>query len=1071
MDAITYIAAKVPEQGQLVRVRQRPFVVSDVRRSSLPSSPLDPSGSAQHVVSLTSVEDDALGEELQVIWEIEPDAHVFEKMALPEPTGFDDPIRLDAFLNAVIWGASSSADKPALQAPFRSGIEIEDYQLDPVVRAIQMPRVNLLIADDVGLGKTIETGLVLQELITLHRVRKVLVVCPAHLQIHWRDQMREKFGLEFRIVDRKLRQELRRKRGLHVNPWKHFPRLITSIDYLKLERPLRLFREALPQEGEAVYPRRFDMLIVDEAHNIAPSGRGKYAKDSLRTAAVRMLAPHFEHKLFLSATPHNGYLESFTALLELLDNQRFSRGVRPDLAQLQQVMVRRLKSELRGWSGAPKFPRRSLKAIEVDYSDEEQQIHRILETYTRSRLKGSKGNTERIATEFVLKTLKKRLFSSPAAFLTTIIRHEKTLQTAVVRRATVRKPTLGILQQQIARVEEEHADEEEFEELTQDTVESSTRLFHDLSTEEFRLLREMKKWAEMASSRIDSKTEELVRWLSHIVKPGGKWSDERVIIFTEYRATQKWLQGILAAEKLTQNDRLMVLHGGLDSDYRERVKNAFQAPLDRSPVRILLATDVASEGIDLQNYCHRLIHFEVPWNPNRMEQRNGRIDRHGQRSNEVNIFHFVGKGFEERLAKFNAGDLHQIKPGNLQGDMEFLMIASRKVSNIRTDLGKVGPVIAQQVEEAMLGHRHGLDTTHAEQDATPAREMLRFDTNLQRQVMGFHEKLIQTQHDLHLTPENIQSVVEIALELAEQPPLEEADAPGIWPDPKGERARCPAFRLPLLTGSWASCAEGLADPHTGEIRPIVFDHALAKGNQDVVLCHLNHRLVQMSLRLLRAEVWSKESGKKLNRVTARIVPDNALASPALVAHARLVIIGSDSQRLHEEVITAGGRIREGRFSRLNVGETQGALDAALSDEPADSVKEELVGLWETNSKSLRLALESRMNSRFESLMRSLAERSQKEADNITAVLNELKTSIEGQLNLLDQPKQLDWIEQLDGGERDQLDRDIDNLRARLNQIPKEIEQERQIIKDRFANPQARLFPVAVTWLVPQQFAG
>jgi hypothetical protein len=204
----------------------------------------------QHLVTLQSVEDDGRGEELQVVWEIEPGATVFERTQLPDPRkGFDDPRRLDAFLDAVRWGAVASADVTRLNAPFRSGITIEDYQLDPVVRALQMPRANLLIADDVGLGKTIEAGLVVQELILRHRARSVLVVCPAGLQLQWRDQMRDKFGLEFRIVDSEAMKELRRRRGLHVNPWTHFPRLITSIDFLKRERPLRLFRETLPPRG------------------------------------------------------------------------------------------------------------------------------------------------------------------------------------------------------------------------------------------------------------------------------------------------------------------------------------------------------------------------------------------------------------------------------------------------------------------------------------------------------------------------------------------------------------------------------------------------------------------------------------------------------------------------------------------------------------------------------------------------------------------------------------------------------------------------------------------------------
>ncbi|MDQ1252231.1 MAG: hypothetical protein QG646_1349, partial [Euryarchaeota archaeon] len=418
----------IPEQGQLVEVRHRRFIVNDVVKSALPSINITGGNRTQTLISLTSIEDDALGEELQVIWELEPGARIYEQLTLPEVTDFDSPQRLDAFLDAVRWGAASSADIRVLQAPFRSGIQIEDYQLDPLVRAIQMPRVNLLIADDVGMGKTIESGLIIQELLIRHRARRILIVCPSALQIHWRDQMREKFGLDFRIVDTELMKQLRRQRGLHVNPWMHFPRLITSIDFLKRERPIRLFREVLPAEGESIYPRKFDMLIVDEAHNVAPSGKGKYATDSLRTTAIRQLTPHFEHKIFVTATPHNGYPESFSALLELIDNQRFARGIPPDRNQLQAIMVRRLKTDLPpNWDGSERFHARQLMAIEVDYTDEEKQVHRWLTEYTRLRQENAKDQSEVFATEFVLKLLKKRLFSSPAAFATTLAQHQKSL--------------------------------------------------------------------------------------------------------------------------------------------------------------------------------------------------------------------------------------------------------------------------------------------------------------------------------------------------------------------------------------------------------------------------------------------------------------------------------------------------------------------------------------------------------------------------------------------------------------------------------------------------------------------
>jgi hypothetical protein len=241
------------------------------------------------------VEDDGFGEVLRVVWELELATSVLERAALPvpDPARFDDPARLDAFLDAVRWGAITSADTRALQAPFRSGITIEDYQLDPVVRALSMPRANLLIADDVGLGKTIEAGLVVQELLLRHRARTVLVVCPASLCVKWRDELAEKFGLEFRIVDAECLRQLRRSRGPYVNPWTHFPHLIASVDWLKRDRPMRLLRDVLPA-GPPTLPRTFDLLIVDEVHGCAPSGRGRYATDSLRTAAIRTIAPHFE---------------------------------------------------------------------------------------------------------------------------------------------------------------------------------------------------------------------------------------------------------------------------------------------------------------------------------------------------------------------------------------------------------------------------------------------------------------------------------------------------------------------------------------------------------------------------------------------------------------------------------------------------------------------------------------------------------------------------------------------------------------------------------------------------------
>jgi superfamily II DNA or RNA helicase len=1051
----------LPEAGQIVEVRRRRYVVQEVRTGSLPDDPLPSSNrTPQHLVALSSIEDDGLGEELSVVWEIEPGTRVFEKATLPQPTGFDPPERLDAFLDAVAWGAVASADVKALQAPFRSGIEIEDYQLDPVVRAIQMPRVSLLIADDVGLGKTIEAGLVVQELMLRYRARTVLVVCPASIQVQWRDQMRDKFGLEFRIVDTALMRELRRRRGLHVNPFTHFPRLVTSIDFLKRDRPLRLLREVLPGPNDPAYPRRFDLLIVDEAHNVAPSGRGQYAVDSQRTLAVRTLTPHFEHKLFLTATPHNGYSESFASLLALLDGQRFARAITPSREQLAAVMVRRLKSELPPkWDGTPRFPARAIEPIEVDYPEDERRAHALLVEYTTLRQQCARDGAQSVAVDFLLKLLKKRLFSSPRAFDDTLAAHLRSLRKPRAQRK-VTSVAPGILRRQLEEAEEERADDDEQEETTAEAVDTATSALPALTAREEEILRELKTWSERAAKRADARCEALLAWLRGVVRAGDNtWSERRVIVFTEYRATQKWLQDRLSEAKLGGEDRLKLLYGGMNTEEREKTKAAFQADPALSPVRILLATDAASEGIDLQNHCSLLVHYEIPWNPNRMEQRNGRIDRHGQRAAVVKVHHFVSKGFEHgRL-------VNERDPGSLEGDLEFLFRAALKVEQIREDLGSVGDVIAAQVEEAMRGRRLRLDTAVAEKKVSASRAALKLERELKKQIHALAAQLDETRRALRVQPDNVRHVVEVGLELAGHPPLQPTTLEIPQDDPSPPKT-VTAYHLPALPGSWALCFEGLEHPHTKVIRPVVFDPGdLELARDRVVLAHLNHRLVQMCLRLLRAEVWSRDGARRLQRATARVVPDGVLEGPALIAHGRLVVLGSDNRRLHEEILAIGVYLREGRVARMNLGDVAKGLAAATVTPVPEGLHETLLGLVRKHENALLKHLETRSAERTESLQRELKERADFEADTITRVLTELRDSITAKLG--EAPVQLNLFSD---PEREQIERDRESLRARVERIPAEITEEVALVRARYAAPSPRLFPLALTVLVPAREA-
>jgi hypothetical protein len=498
------------------------------------------------------------------------------------------------------------------------------------------------------------------------------------------------------------------------------------------------------------------------------------------------------------------------------------------------------------------------------------------------------------------------------------------------------------------------------------------------------------------------------------------------------------------------------MYGGMDLQDREDVKNAFQSGPKESQVRILLATDAAAEGLNLQNHCYRLLHYEIPWNPNRLEQRNGRIDRHGQKGflsddgeRFVFVYHFVGEGYKQRQkAAFTA------RASDLEADLEFLVRVAQKIETIREDLGSYGTVLADDVEHAMLGRGYTLSgTSKAETKVEPVRKMLKFERDLAKQIKELLDQYRETQRELRLSHENIRKVVEVALALADQPAL----------IPNAEYPGKPVFVLPALKGSWAACAEGLEHPHTKEVRPITFDSELANGRDDIVLVHLNHRLVQMSLRLLRAEVWSVRGRKRLHRLTARVVPNHVLNTPAVFAHARLVVVGGDSHRLHEEIITAGGLIKEGRFARLNVGEVEKLLAEASNDEAFEPMQKRLLELWDKIAPPLAQSLEARMKDRTTGLQKKLAERAEKEAQDIEAILTELKKAIDAELA---QPE-YEQMSLFDDPEKDQFERNRDFLRARTKVIPDEIKRETAAIRSRYADPQPRMFPVAVTFLVPE----
>ncbi|MDR3084344.1 MAG: DISARM system SNF2-like helicase DrmD [Streptomyces sp.] len=1070
-------AVPLPKDGDLVEVRGQSWVVARVEPSSLSDTAEESQVRAGvTLVHLQSVADGRFGDTLSVIWEVEPGRRVLPAGSLPDASGdaYDSPNRLAAFLDAVRWSAVASADARTLQAPFRSGVAVEPYQLEPVSRAVGAPRVNLLLADDVGLGKTIEAGLVIQELQLRARARRTMIVCPAGLTLKWRDEMAEKFGLEFTIVDSEQCARLRRTHGTAANPFRVHPLTIVSLPWLRGQKAQRLIDEVIGADeavSDAGHKRFFDLLVLDEAHHVAPAApKQVYAVDSQQTKLIRRLVPHFEHRLFLSATPHNGYPESYTALLELIDDQRFARGMDPDKEALKDTVVRRLKTNIIERDGVTRrFKQRRTQTINVDYTPQEREIHGLLGSFADLRHKKLTPKTRggRRAADLVTLLLKKRLFSSPAAFLHTVqvyLSHlEDTGGSSRGRAAAAEVPEwLEEFSDLVADLDDSGLVDAEDDALTR-----STSLTPAEDGQELELLQHMERWALTHEAAPDSKAQALISELKAVCRTsdGKDWLNERIVVFTEYRDTQEWLYDLLQQEELTDGGRVERLHGGLSAEERERIRLGFQTDPSRpeGKVRILLATDAAGEGIDLQNHCHRLINYDIPFNPNKLEQRIGRIDRWGQ-ARDPEISHFIGSGWQEAQA------------GSYEADLEFLSRVAKKVARMEHDLGSVNAVLADAVQRRMTGDTTPVDIENAKPRPIKGRRTggeVAPEQNVTEQTKRLADQYEGTVTALGLTPANVKRVVDTALALDHQPAL----APSLLRAEDFEPGDL--FDVPPLSGSWERATRGLAHKlREGEQRPITFSPTVAsQGRDDVVLAHLKHPLVALSTRLLTAAVWNADS-VGLNRVTAVVSDDPAITTTLVSAYARYVLVGTDGTRLHEEVLYAGGWFGDtGRFRRWNSVNDQGrVLGQALTGgtEAAPHLRKELAQAWPTLRDPLRRSLDARAAELGDQLTSRLEGRRAEEERRIIGTLDRFEATLRAKLKEEGdgEGEQLALVSahELTGHERRQYEADRRRWHDRLEGLPAERERELATIAARYRAPRAHLFPAAVVFVIPAKEA-
>ena len=429
-----HLPERLPEPGELVQVRSRHWLVEEV------SLPPVPGQSAR--VRLACADDDAQGRTIEVFWNCEIDRRILEQegWAGLAARGFDAPRQFAAFLHTLRWNSVTATDPNLFQSPFRAGITIDAYQMEPLRKALRLPRVNLFIADDTGLGKTIEAGLIARELLLRKKAKTIVAAAPPSVLEQWKAEMEERFGLLFEILDRAYLARMRRERGFGVNPWRTHSRFLVSHNLLIDPTYADPLREWLGST------RPGSLLILDEAHHAAPSSGGRYGIETKFTRAVRDLAGRFEHRLFLSATPHNGHSTSFSTLLELLDPSRFTRGVKVGRKALDDVMVRRLKEDIREAQGG--FPRRVVVPIRIDGLPDdapELALSRLLDEYrdTRDQRHASGSGAARAAAGLLVVGLQQRLLSSVEAFARSLAVHRRTVERQQAGARAVRPDTGG----------------------------------------------------------------------------------------------------------------------------------------------------------------------------------------------------------------------------------------------------------------------------------------------------------------------------------------------------------------------------------------------------------------------------------------------------------------------------------------------------------------------------------------------------------------------------------------------------------------------------------------------------
>ncbi len=770
--------------------------------------------------------------------------------------------------------------------------------------------------------------------------------------------------------------------------------------------------------------------------------------------------------------------------MEILDPQRFIRGQEIEPTQLEPVMVRRLKEDLRRLGQT--FPERRIEPIVIDGLPEtapELVLAAKLAAYRELRRGRLQAETSgrRAQGELVWIGLQQRLLSSIEAFARTLRVHEATLQRILERgappRQRVNKRIVTLLSGVGADDDAADLGDEELRAEEDGAVEIATLAgsggdsvrWQAQIEAELAAVGEMRKLAEASRAGPDARIVRLIDWVGREMVPGLRdgrtaWSERRLLIFTEYEDTRRWVERLLheaVAHTERAEERIAVFSGATQFDRREEIKLAFNAPPADHPLRILIATDAAREGLNLQRHCRDLFHLDLPWNPSRLEQRNGRIDRKLQPAPRVYCRYFIyAQRPEDRV----------------------LRRLVEKTEIIRKQLGSASPVIETRISELLAGgiERNRADLVAAEidqieqsdkerrarDDLEPVREA---DAALARRVEQLRSQLKRSQDRVGVDRMQLQRVVTYGLKLAGAPPLHESAQERGLPRFEFRADDVAGVRDEGLSRILAALREPTDRLGTGPLRPVSFDPP-PDADAKTVQLHLEHPLVT---RLI--DRFSKQGlvHHELSRACLAVGPD---AIPRVVLMGRLSLWGSGAARLHEEIVRVAARwvepeIRRAKlqpYSRDAERQTMDSLDRTL-DEPRrfevpGGVRDRLLAGLSRDVADLLPELERPAEALAETAKDRLTERRRAEAASLKALIEGQRRRIERDLGRLDDPQlrlDLDTPE-----EQRQRELDIRAWRGRLANIGRELEEQPARILAGYEVRARRLEPVGIVYLWP-----